>query len=162
MSNVIKWINEKIINGGTGKMEANDIDEIRDFALLWNLFEDLLCDNNANMCKIDALIDKNIDKFNDSEYQDIFEYFYDRYKNNDAKFNALRLHEPQKNLVKKVLNDEFMDKNNKLKFIMSIIYRYRNNLFHGEKDMRYIRFQKENFEKTNEFLMYFIDTCRSN
>lgn len=162
MSNVVKWINEKIINDGTSKIDTNDIDEIRDFALLWNLFEDLLCSNNANMSKIDTLIDSKIDKFNELEYQDTFQYFYNRYKSNDEKFNALRLRDPQKNLVKKVLNDEFTDKNNKLKFIMAVIYRFRNNLFHGEKNMRYISLQKENFEKANIFLMYFIDTCRSN
>lgn len=162
MSNVIQWINEKIINDGTSEIDANDIDEIRDFALLWNLFEDLLCENNANMCKIDNLIDRHIGKFNASGYQETFEYFYERYKSSDEKFNALRLREPQKNLVKKVLNDDFIDKNNKLKFIMAVIYRFRNNLFHGEKNMRHISLQKENFEKTNIFLMYFIDTCRSN
>ena len=30
MSDVIQWINEKIINDGTTKIEADDIDEIRD------------------------------------------------------------------------------------------------------------------------------------
>lgn len=162
MSNVIQWINEKVINEGTSKIDANDIDEVRDFALLWNLFEDLLCNNNANIPKIDTLIDGHIGKFNESDYQDTFEYFYNRYKSSEERFNALRLRATQKNLVKKVLNDEFTDENNKLKFIMAIIYRFRNNLFHGEKDMRYIRLQKENFNQTNDFLMYFIGTCRSN
>lgn len=161
MSDVIQWINEKIIDEGN-KIAANDIDEVRDFVLLWNLFEDLLCNNNANMNKIDNLIDRFIDILDENKYQEIYEYFHNRYKDDGTKFKALKLRRPHKNLVKKILDDEFVDKNNKLKFIMAIIYRYRNNLFHGEKDMKKIKFQKENFEQTNKFLMYFIETCKDN
>jgi len=157
MSNVIQWINETIINDGTNRIEVNDIDEIRDFVLLWNLFESLCFDKFVDMNKINRLIDTKIDLFDETQYQDIFDYFYNRYKNDVSKFNALKLRNSDKILVKKVLNDEYEDKNNKLKFIMAIIYRYRNNLFHGEKDMRYIRLQKENFGNTNKFLMYFIE-----
>jgi len=160
VSQVIEWINEKIINNGNSKIEGNDIDEIRDFALLWNLFEALCCNKNANMSKINSIIDSKIELFDEIKYQDIFDYFYNRYKNDSRKFNALKLRNGEKELVKKILNDEYEDKNNRLKFIMAIIYRFRNNLFHGEKDMKYIRLQKENFEKTNKFLMYFIETCK--
>jgi hypothetical protein len=160
MNDVIKWINDKILHNGADKIEINDIDDIKDFTLLWNLFEAIFCNKNANMYKIDNIIDRHIDKLIESDYQKTFEYFYDRYKNDDVKFRALKLTKPYQNLVKKVLDDTFTDKNNRLKFIMAIIYRYRNNLFHGEKDMRYIKLQKENFEKTNEFLMSFIEACK--
>jgi len=162
MSNVIQWISETIINEDSDRIEANDIDEIRDFALLWNLFEALCCDKFAKMQKINSLIDSKIDLFEETKYQNIFDYFYNRYKNDTTKFNALKLRNGDKELVRKVLDNTYIDKNNKLKFIMAIIYRYRNNLFHGEKNMRYIRLQKENFEKTNKFLMYFIETCKDN
>ena len=162
MNNVIQWINETIINDGTNRIEVDDIGEIRDFALLWNLFESLCFDKFVDMNKINRLIDTKIDLFDEAKYQDIFDYFYNRYKNDNPKVEALHLRNGDKELVKKVLNDNFTDKNNKLKFIMAIIYRYRNNLFHGEKDMRYIRLQKENFQNTNKFLMYFIETCKEN
>ena len=132
MSEVINWINEIIINTGNSKIEANVINEIRDFTLLWNLFESLCCEKFANMNKINSLIDDKIDLFEEEKYENIFYYFYDRYKNDSNKFRKLNLRNGEKELVKKVLNDEYNDKNNKLKFIMAIIYRYRNNLFHGE------------------------------
>ena len=160
MSKVISWINEKIIHTENSKIKSEDIDYIRDFTLLWNLFESLCFDDKfANMNKINNIIDSKIDLFEEEKYKNIFDYFYDRYKNDNNKFRKLNLRNSEKELVKKVLNDEYNNKNNKLKFIMAIIYRYRNNLFHGEKEMRYIRFQKENFEVTNEFLMYFIEVC---
>ena len=160
MSNVIKWINEKIINEGTDRIEATDIDEIRDFALLWNLFESIFCNRNANLPKIFQVVDNCVNHLVEEKYDTIFQYFYNRYKNDSDKLEALRLKGDAKSIVEHVLNDTYVDKNNKLKFIMSIIYRYRNNLFHGEKNMRYIQLQKENFKQTNAFLMYFIETCR--
>lgn len=162
MSSVIEWINEKIINESAQGINPSDIDEIRDFALLWNLFESLCCNKRANMNKINSLIDTKIDFFEEQDFREVFEYFYHRYKGNNSKFQALNLKNGDKKLVGNILNDEYHDKSNKLKFILTIIYRYRNNLFHGEKDMRYIRLQKENFKRTNDFLMYFIETCKEN
>jgi len=162
MSNVIEWINDTIINSENDKIEANEIIDIKDFALLWNLFESLCCNKFANMNKINNLIDTKIDLFSQSEYQEFFDYYYNRYKNDNAKFSALKLRNGDKELVQKVLNDEYTDKNNQLKLILAIIYRYRNNLFHGEKNMQYIKLQKENFENANNFLMYFIEKCKGN
>ena len=159
MSNVLEWINEKIITDKENKLIPEDVKNIMSFSLLWNLFESLCCNKNASISKISKLIDKKINLFNENDYIDIFNYFMERYQDN-TKFNKLNLLNGSEKLVKKVLKREYTDKNNKLKFIMYIIYRYRNNLFHGEKDMRYIKFQKENFEITNKFLMRFIEKCK--
>ena len=161
MSDVIRWINERIINDQNNEIGDDDVDVIRDFTLLWNLFEALCFGNNVNMREIYSLIDSKIDLFEETGYQNTFDYFYNRYKNDVPKLNALNLRNSEE-LVTKVLDDEYQDKKNKLKFVMAIIYRYRNNLFHGEKNVRYLGLQKENFEKTNELLMYFIETCRDN
>lgn len=32
----------------------------------------------------------------------------------------------------------------------------------SEKNVKYISFQKENFQNNNKFLMYFIETCKDN
>jgi hypothetical protein len=143
------------------KIDENDIEEIKDFLLLWNLFESICCNKRANINCIDRIIDSKIELFKEENYKDIFDYFYNRYKNNNSKLEKLNLTLARKKLVQNVLNDNYQDKNNKLKFIISIIYRYRNNLFHGEKDLKFIKLQKENFTKTNKFLMYFIEICKS-
>jgi hypothetical protein len=41
--------------------------------------------------------------------------------------------------------------------ISIIIYRYRNNLFHGIKDIPKIDAQIENFKNANSFLISFLD-----
>ena len=161
MNSVIEWINTEIINEGDNKINVSDVEEIRDFALLWNLFENICCDKFASMDKINNIIDYKIDNFckEDEIFKTTYEYFYDRYQNL-SRFRALNLRKSEKELITKVLNNHYNDENNILKFIMAIIYRYRNNLFHGEKNMRYIRLQKENFNIANNFLMYFIEKCR--
>jgi len=158
MDKILNWINKNINDSKT--LNENDIPNVLAFSLLWNMFESLFCDKYANMCKINDSIDKHIDLLEEEKYQKIFEYFYDRYKNDDNKLNALNLRKPQKSLVKKVLDESFTDKNNKLKFIMVIIYRFRNNLFHGEKQLLKLKYQEENFNNANQFLMYFIENCR--
>ena len=160
MSDVIDWINRKIINEGY-KINAEDVEEIRDFTLLWNLLENICFKNYVKIDKINDLIDSKIDKFNENNetFRETFKYFYTRYQN-ENKLRALNLNRPMKELAIKILNNTYTDKNNKLKFIMAVIYRYRNNLFHGEKQMRYIRLQKENFKIANKFLMYFIEQCK--
>ena len=160
MSDAIDWINRKIINEGY-KINAEDVEEIRDFTLIWNLLENICFENYVKIDKINNLIDSKIDKFNENNetFRETFEYFYTRYQD-ENKLIALNLNKPMKELAKKILNNTYTDKNNKLKFIMSIIYRYRNNLFHGEKQMKYIRLQKENFKIANKFLIYFIEKCK--
>ena len=161
MSDAIEWINRKIINEGE-KIEPNDVEEIRDFTLLWNLFENICCNKFAKIDEINNLIDSKIDNFDENNeiFTETFEYFYQRYQDK-YRFIALNFNnKAMEKLASKILSDTYTDKNNKLKFIMSVIYRYRNNLFHGEKQMRYIRLQKENFKIANKFLMYFIEQCK--
>ena len=169
MSKVIKWINKSIINKGNDKINSEDIEQVRDFTLLWNLFEDIFCDKFCKTDKIISLLSKNrIEVLEqntiNSKINSIFDYFMDRYKDNEKleklNFNKKNHERDIKNKIqnKEVINLDFEEK---IQIILFIIYRYRNNLFHGEKDMRYISYQNENFENANDFLMLFIENCKS-
>ena len=130
MSDAIEWINRKIINEGE-KIEPNDVEEIRDFTLLWNLFENICCNKFAKIDEINNLIVSKIDNFDENNeiFTETFEYFYQRYQDK-YRFIALNFNnKAMEKLASKILSDTYTDKNNKLKFIMSVIYRYRNNLF---------------------------------
>ena len=41
--------------------------------------------------------------------------------------------------------------------LVLIIYRYRNNFFHGEKDLRFLEGQKDNFDVANKMIMRLLD-----
>jgi len=154
---IFEWINTNLTL--SDKLDDHDIPNILAFSLLWNMFESIYCSKNANMDRINKLIDSNVDLFKEKDYEEIFEYFKSRYTDSNY-LNKLRLQKSDKILAQSVINSKYRDKNNKLKFIMSVIYRYRNNLFHGEKQLVKMKYQEENFKYANKFLMYFIETCK--
>ena len=174
MSQVIDWINDTIINEREHRIDSSDIDDIRDFSLLWNLFEDICWNQNnenSNAFPLREILKIVSSKYqslrsNQSDIDEIYNYFIDRYQDNN-KFDNLKFRDNEteniaKTLLEKAINDSSssITFEEKIKIILSIIHRYRNNLFHGEKDMQYIRLQKGNFEKSNKFLMLFIEKCK--
>ena len=56
------------------------------------------------------------------------------------------------NLIKKVLLENDDNKSNKIETVLIIAYRFRNNLFQGEKELRELNSQRNNFIILNEFL----------
>ena len=47
-----------------------------------------------------------------------------------------------------------------IKAIIMIIYRYRNNLFHGEKAIASLPIQKDNFIYANKFLIACLEAAK--
>src|SRR5690606_30171271 len=60
-----------------------------------------------------------------------------------------------------ILEKEQPSDNDKLFACFIIIYRYRNNLFHGSKNIARLEGQIEIFEKSNQFLQEFLDFLKS-
>ena len=98
---MIEWINNKF---GTNFTE-NDLKNIKDFSLLWNIFENLVCERNCTINRIEENL--NPIEFQIENFEDHLNYFKDR---------------------------------------------YRNNLFHGEKDFMLLNEQEENFSVANQVL----------
>lgn len=150
MSKMIEWLNNKF---GTD-LAAGDIDEMKSFTLLWNMFENLLFGTRFNpkqieekMAEID--IDENV-------LNEVLDYFKNRYIKGDQvteRFSHLYLRENDRpELVQSVLREEINDLMNKLVVAIIITSRYRNNLFHGIKDFKLIKKQESNFQTANRLL----------
>ena len=103
------------------------------FLLIWPIFEQTFF---SNFCKKENIekFSKNYEKF--FSYEEIFQHFYLRYQNNDhyrnlthqsryPKFEQI-LHKPQ----------NYITEREKLLFITFVVYRYRNNIFHGNKGIK--------------------------
>ena len=103
------------------------------FLLIWPIFEQTFF---SNFCKKENIekFSKNYEKF--FSYEEIFQHFYLRYQNNDhyrnlthqsryPKFEQI-LHKPQ----------NYITDSEKLLFITFVVYRYRNNIFHGNKGIK--------------------------
>ena len=103
------------------------------FLLIWPIFEQTFF---SNFCKKENIekFSKNYEKF--FSYEEIFQHFYLRYQNNDhyrnlthqsryPKFEQI-LHKPQ----------NYITDSEKLLFITFVVYRYRKNIFHGNKGIK--------------------------
>ena len=131
---------------------------IWEFTILWNYFELTYFNKNCTASNIKSL---NL-SISENDIKDIFNYFKNRYINNGSgnnKFDSLNLD----STLKERIENNLINWNNKIKTILQILYRFRNNLFHWEKDIDFIDWQidfidwqKENFKKANEFLYIII------
>ncbi|MFA9372387.1 MAG: hypothetical protein ACERIH_11820 [Labilibaculum antarcticum] len=150
-----QWINNRF---GTN-FSDNDLTNIKDFSLIWNVFEDNVCENNFSIQNLQTNIaNRNIDV---NLFTTHLNYFRNRYAENGALNNRFQFLNFRRNdrqqLVEDVLLGIDTNPNNIILAIAIIVYRFRNNLFHGLKEMRHIDQQNENFETANSFLTTLID-----
>jgi hypothetical protein len=130
------WINTNCFGGDILKPEAVDV--ISNFTLMWNLFEGVVCDNHADIRVFEKLSAKIAQRASlSSEIEDGVRFWSARYLT-DAGFNDLfqGLHFRPRDCrehVEAVLRSEKNDPRSQLLAVMIIIYRLRNNLFHGLK-----------------------------
>ena len=85
------------------------------------------------------------------------DYFKNRYIVDGAtngRFEHLNFrNNDRKELVEDVLLGNNIEVSNIVLALTIIVFRYRNNLFHGLKEMQFIDQQKENFENANLILI---------
>jgi len=147
--------------------DISKIEEVRNFALLWNMFEDQIFGNSMNKTKIDEMNDKISKAISEIVVEKTFQFFSDRYTNeNDgrSKFDGLKL--DKKNFCSRdeiediygKLKLKDCDKKEKTRIILYILYRLRNNLFHGEKEAREFYSQNEMFKVCNDFIIECLET----
>lgn len=149
------WLNNKL---GTNFNEK-DLNNVKDFSLIWNVFENKLCRNNFSINRLQQdLAHRNIDV---NLFDSHLSYFKNRYTKNGRftdLFQNLNLRRnDRQQLVESVLLGTDTNPNNIILALAIIVYRFRNNLFHGLKEMKYIDQQNENFEIANSFLTKLID-----
>ena len=91
--------------------------------------------------------------FDLAEYENSLNYFKNRYISEgvtNERFNHLNFrNNDRRELVVDVLLGNNIDNSDTILVLAIIVYRYRNNLFHGLKQMEFIDQQKENFDNAN-------------
>lgn len=152
---VTEWINARF------GVAMNDpaLAAIKDFSLIWNVFEDRVCENNFSIATVEQRIAER--DFNAASFADHLQYFKNRYINEgetNERFELLYFRpNDRREFVRQVLLGELTGVRDILLAIVIIVYRFRNNLFHGLKDIQEIDQQHSNFETANSFLMTFLD-----
>lgn len=155
--NIFEWLGAKA--PGFNDLSNEERDAIMQFALLWSFFEAMALDNSASVRAITRLVQSwesngqlDVDAFTKS-----LAYFKERYFNNGTateKFQGLHFRPRDKRaLVEAVLTEQNTNPEDCVAALLIIVYRIRNNLFHGEKWAYDIQGQLGNFTNANAILM---------
>lgn len=148
---------------GFAALPSRDRRAILDFVLVWTLFEAKVMDNRAQVDRICAKVDQwdAAGSLDAEQYAVELAYFRRRYfarGDFTDRFHALNLRPAdQPDLVRAVissLNDEPRDR---VLTVLLIVWRFRNNLFHGGKWAYWLRGQRGNFTHACKVLMKVIE-----
>lgn len=157
MTKAMDWLRARV--PGFGKLTQEERDAIVDFSLLWTLFEARLLDTNAspeNICRmVDAWYQTGALKTD--IYREELAYFRLRYFANGEftdHFKHLHLRPPDRETpIREVLNGSNDTARDCVKACLIIVYRYRNNLFHGMKWDYELRDQLQNFTAATNIVL---------
>jgi hypothetical protein len=168
--NELDWINQFFDN--TIDLQNEGIERIRNFVLLWNMFETFGCNKNANIRTIRTAVENiNATVLISNEMLTPFvDYFAGRYFNDKGTsteiFEGLKFRGGDdiqaKEDVSLILTRQIVESKEVLKGLLFILFRFRNNLFHGEKQVVLLNTQISNFSYANRLLANVLDIMKTN
>ena len=148
---------------GFRELSNDERNVITNFLFLWSLFETKVLDQHGNADTIVKAAKQWTRKglLTQESFEPQVSYFRNRYYVNGKytyHFEHLHLRENDlPDLVNKVLQNYDADADELAGAVLIIIYRFRNNLFHGMKWSYELRGQLENFSHANVALMNAIE-----
>ena len=160
--NPIKWLCEK--DPGFNALSKEEREAIMHFSLLWSFFEAKALNTKASANSILALVHKwaRAGRLSIESFTQNLAYFRNRYFNNGTTthhFVGLNLRRnDNQELVLAVLKGDNINPADCVAVLLIIVYRLRNNLFHGVKWAYDICEQLDNFTNANEALIAALET----
>lgn len=153
----MEWLRGKA--PGFNHLSEDERRAISDFSLLWSLFESRILDTQGSAAAICKIVDawQQAGTLDGSTFDPELAYFRQRYfADGDVTYHFDHLHlrkNDQEALVRAVISGSDNDARNRTVGILIIIFRYRNNLFHGVKWQYKLAGQFDNFNAANAVLM---------
>lgn len=154
----IEWL--QLTVPGFHDLSEDERAAIRDFAMLWSLLEGTVLGARGNAGALIALVDGLQERgaVNLATLDAAVAHFRGRYYANGGFTAAFDQHLQFRNNDRRPLAETFVsgatnDPAEILKGLLIIVYRLRNNLFHGVKWTYRIQGQLENFRHANAILM---------
>jgi hypothetical protein len=157
MTQIVEWLRAK--SSGFNLLSDEELGAISDFSLLWSLFESRLLGTEGSARAILGILDgwRDAGNLNASSFDPELAYFRQRYFVDGAftdHFDGLHLRRNDEvPLVRAVIDGSDNDPRNRLAAMLIIVFRYRNNLFHGVKWHYKLAGQLGNFSTANALLM---------
>lgn len=146
---------------GFAKLTKEERDAIQLFTLFWALFESRVLNNNFSHSQIKKKVfGLNFKEIGTDWFSSPLEYFRERYIDQgkpNGSFYGLRFRgKDNAETVQQILTGENDNPNEQLLACLIIVYRYRNNLFHGYKWENELQGQFENFTHATELLKNYL------
>lgn len=135
---------------GVVNLSPEEYEALQRFTLLWTIFEAQVLESNASVRKItDVITALDPQVIDGGWFQEHVRYFSNRYVENaetNHRFDDLFLRKNDNpELVSSVLKGENIEPKFQLIVCLIIVYRFRNNFFHGRKWAYGLQDQYENF-----------------
>lgn len=154
---------QTLIKNKTGKaidLNADIYAEISNFVILWSMFEDELYESDypttrSQSQELHPIMALDItDNIVDTAYN----YICNRYHNHQSHIEGLGFRNNKMDVDEKQKLEEFMgqmpvSKDDKIRCVLIVIYRYRCTLFHGKKEITQENHKVDNFRNANAFLL---------
>lgn len=153
----LAWLEQKVPE--FAQLPDKDKSEIQDFSLLWSFFEGNILNGQANVSSIRTYVESlatngAIDSIDFNEY---LAYLRDRYfKNGSYTENYQYLYMERSGNppeVDQMLREPSNTKTVLLIGCLVVVFRLRNNLFHGDKWKYQLQGQYTNFKQANLLLI---------
>jgi hypothetical protein len=147
---------------GFNDLTHEERNAIVDFSLLWSLFEARILNNHGSAKAIRDTVHRwhETGTLEASAYDKQLAYFRQRYFEGSFTYHFEHLHlrsGDQKALVQSVIDGSNNDAVAVAATVLIIVFRYRNNLFHGIKWSYELAGQLDNFTHANNALMTALD-----
>ena len=106
------------------------------YLLVWPLFEQRLFNGFMRQAEITTVANKYAAFYSELNVDDAVKHFHDRYQDS-GRYKNLR-HTDKAAYVTKILSQKVTDlsEEDKLVLLIYVVYRYRNNIFHGNKGIK--------------------------
>lgn len=162
--NTIQWL--EINAAGFAELSQEERSAPMHFSLLWSYFEAEALGTNGSSNRIETWLRSLYDcgKLDTERFACALTYFKERYFCNGQftqSFHSLGLRENDKlDLVTNVISGRNVVPIDGVVALFIVIYRFRNNYFHGPKWAYHLQDQLTNFKSANESIMTIIDMSR--
>ncbi len=160
----MEWLNGHAAFGP--RLEAEQINVISEFTLIWSFFEYRVMETEAKLCRLEPYLDEwvNAALITTSTYAQQLDYFKYRYfpdGKESERFQRLKFRKnDREEVARSVLMGTASSARDVALAVLAIVFRLRHNLFHGNKWTEGIRGQEENLKTACAALMTTVDIHR--
>lgn len=133
MNNAINWLANYYDTSIVNIYDLLNSERATTFLLIWPIFENELFNGYCRKGLLASKIKDIVSVFND-DIEKMAKHFHDRYHNNKRYYHNL-IHNDKYDDFSSIISNEYetLDNESKLLMLLYIVFRYRNNIFHGNK-----------------------------